>query len=134
MSSHLYSLVLQRAKSTPESVAFGGQDGLTWRTLTSRQVLDLTERLAAELAGHGVGPGDRVVLWLPNHWYTPLYFFALWKLGAVVVPFDREMNPDAAGRIVDSVAPRLLISGYGERPAWSDRPYRLERWEPGSKQ
>jgi len=70
---------------------------------------------------------------MPNHWRTPLYFFALWKLGAVAVPFDREMNPDAAGRIVDSVAPRLLISGYGERPVWSERPYRAEWWEPGSE-
>ncbi|HEY8745509.1 MAG TPA: non-ribosomal peptide synthetase, partial [Chloroflexota bacterium] len=132
MFTHLYQLVQDRAERFPKSIAFGGQDGLNWRTLDSRQVRELTDQLAAELATRGVVEGDRVVLWVPNHWRTPLYFFALWKLGAVVVPFDREMNPDAAGRIVDSVAPRLLISGYGERPAWSERPCRVEWWEPGS--
>ena len=111
MVTQLYQLVLERAARFPMANAFGGQDGLNWRTLDSRQVRELTDRLAEELAGRGVAAGDRVVLWLPNHWRTPLYFFALWKLGAVVVPFDREMNPDAAGRIVDSVAPRLLKSG-----------------------
>jgi cation transport ATPase-like protein/AMP-binding enzyme len=67
------------------------------------------DRLAAELAAHGVRPGDRVVLWLPSHWRTPVYLFALWKLGAVVVPFDREMNPEAGARIFAAIDPRCTL-------------------------
>src|SRR5688572_10285588 len=91
MLTHLYELVQERANACPEAVALGAQEGLGWRTVTSRQLLDLTDRLAAELAAAGVSEGDRVVLWLPNHWRTGVYCFACWRLGAIVVPFDREM-------------------------------------------
>ena len=75
----------------------------------------LVDRLASELRAEGIGEGDRVVLWVPNHWRTPIYLFALWKLGAIVVPFDREMNPDAGTRIVGSVEARCVLVGYDER-------------------
>ena len=81
----------------PSAVALGSQQELRWRTVSSRELLQLVDSAADQLATrHGIQPGDRVVLWLPNHWRTPVYIFALWKLGAIVVPFDREMNPEAA--------------------------------------
>jgi long-chain acyl-CoA synthetase len=131
--SHLYELVRQRSQAFPDAIALGGQEGLIWRTFTSRQLLAAVDRLAAELAEAGVGDGDRVVLWLPNHWRTPVFLFALWKLGAVAVPFDREMNPDAGARILDSISPRLIITGYGERPAWSQGRDLTGWWEPGTR-
>ncbi|MBW3609302.1 MAG: AMP-binding protein, partial [Actinobacteria bacterium] len=100
MADQLYQILRERAARWPDAVALGSQQGLLWRTLTSRELLDRVDRLADELAALGVGPGDRVVAWLPSHWQTSAYFFAIWKLGAVLVPFDREMNPDAAARIV----------------------------------
>src|SRR5262245_1319503 len=102
MVTHLYELVRDRCERYPAAVAVGGQEGLGWRTLTGRQLLELVDRLAGELAAEGVGAGDRVVLWLPNHWRAPVYFFALWRLGAVAVPFDPAMNPDAAARIIEA--------------------------------
>src|SRR5919199_2097111 len=119
MYAHLYDLIRDRAARYPDAIAFGAQHGLTWKTLTSRQALDLVDRLADELAAQGVQEGDRVVLWVPNHSRTPIYLFALWKLGAIPVPFDREMNPTAGARILDLVEPRLIVVGYGERPAWA---------------
>src|SRR5438093_4730840 len=132
MYTHLYDLIVDRAARYPDAVALGSQQGLTWKTVTSRQLLALVDRLAAELAAQGVQEGDRVVLWLPSSWRTPVYCFALWKLGAIAVPFDREMNPDAAERIIGSVEPRLVLAGYGERPAWAKAV--VEWWEPGSRQ
>src|SRR5438552_10121112 len=119
MYTHLYDLIVDRAARYPDAVALGAQQGLTWKTMTSRQMLDLVDRLADELAAQGVQEGDRVVLWVPNHWRTPVYLFALWKLGAIAVPFDREMNPTAGARILESVEPRLVVTGYDERPAWA---------------
>ena len=95
MLTHLYDLLRRRAASFPTAPAIGSQEGLGWRTLDSRDLLDLTDRLALDLARRGVGPGDRVVLWAPGHWRTPVYCFAIWRLGGIVVPFDREMNPGA---------------------------------------
>src|SRR5207237_7533814 len=133
MPSHLYEIVRDRARAFPRDVAVGGQQGLVWKTLDSSQLLNLVDRLAEELTARGVRAGDRVVVWLPNHWRTPVYFFALWKLGAVVVPFDREMNPDAGAVILSAVKPRLVLAGFSERPPWAKGVQVVEWWEPGSE-
>ncbi len=133
MLAHLYQLTQQRAARFPRATALGAQDGLLWRILTSEEVQALTDRLAAELADESIRSGDRVVLWLPSHWRIPIYLFALWKLGAIAVPFDREMNPEAGARILDSVAPRRVLSGYAERPAWAHGATIVPWWEPGSR-
>ena len=112
---------------------FGGQHDLVWKTLTAAQALDLARRLAAELASLGVREGDRVVLWLPTSWQTPLYYFALWSLGAIVVPYDREMNPEAGARILTSIEPRLVIVGFPEHPAWAQDVDVTQWWEPGTR-
>jgi long-chain acyl-CoA synthetase len=130
---NLYEIVRRRADRFPSAPAIGGQEGLGWRTLTSRDLLGLVDLVADELAGLGVGPGDRVVLWVPNHWRTPVYLFGLWKLGAVVVPFDRETNPEAGASILRSVEPRCVIVGYDERPAWAGDRQLLEWWPPGQR-
>ncbi len=127
---HLYDLLRRRARAWPDAPVLGGQDDLIWRTLSGRELIDLVDGLASQLAALGIGSGDRVVVWLPNHWRTPVYLFALWKLGAVVVPFDREMNPEAAARIIDSVAARCVVVGSGERPAWVRGAGLIEWWEP----
>jgi long-chain acyl-CoA synthetase len=131
-SSHLYMLLQQRARAFPFAVALGGQHGLIWKTIDSGLLLDLVDRLATELAALGIQSGDRVVLWVPNQWRTPVYLFALWKLGAVVVAFDHEMNPEAGARIVASVAPRCIIVGYPEQPTWAAPASLTEWWEPGT--
>ena len=54
------------AHDEPNAVAVGGQEGLLWQTLNSRQLLDLVDRLAEELTGHVLEPerrgGDDLVL------------------------------------------------------------------------
>ena len=42
------------------------------------------------------------------------------------------MNPEAAAQIIDSVDARLVLVGYGERPAWAHGRSLTEWWEPGS--
>ena len=134
MVEHLYQLVRRRAEAYPTAIALGGQRRLGWKTLDSRQLLDAVDGLADELAAQGVREGDRVVTWLPNEWRTPVYLFALWKLGAIVVPFDREMNPEAAARILASVEPRCVLTGYGGRPPWAGKEPLLEWWEPRGRE
>jgi long-chain acyl-CoA synthetase len=71
------------------------------------------------LATRGIAAGDRVVVWAPNSIQLPAYLFAIWKLGGIVVPFDRDMNAQAAIAIIASVQPRAVILGYDQRPAWA---------------
>jgi long-chain acyl-CoA synthetase len=129
-AGHLYEILLQRAQTFPDAIAVGGQQGLGWKTLNSRQLLEAVDSLADQLSSLGVRETDRVVLWVPNHWRTPVYLFALWKLGAVVVPFDREMNPSAGAAILRSIEPRCIIAGHGERPAWASGDNLTEWWDP----
>src|SRR5438874_2403976 len=130
MLAHLYEILVRRGERFPRSTALGAQEGLGWRTLDSREVLGLVDGLAADLARRGVQAGDRVILWSPSSLRTPVFLFALWKLGAVVVPFDRDMNPQAATAILAAVEPRLVIVGYDQRPAWASADATLEWWEP----
>jgi len=130
MFDHLYELLQHRAEACPSAIALGGQQRLAWKTIVGRELLDLVDQLADDLASEGIREGDRVVTWVPNEWRTPVYLFALWKLGAVVVPFDREMNPEAAARILGMVEPHCLLTGYGGRPPWVGEERRLEWWEP----
>jgi acyl-CoA synthetase (AMP-forming)/AMP-acid ligase II len=76
--AHLCDLLRARSEHYPTAIAVGGQEGLVWKTLASRELLELVDRLADELAAEGVGQGDRMVLWVPNHWRTPICLFAIW--------------------------------------------------------
>jgi long-chain acyl-CoA synthetase len=130
MLAHLYEILLTRAERYPTAIAIGGQSGLGWKTISSRELVGMVDDVACQLTALNIKEGDRVVVWAPNHWRTPVYLFALWKLGAIVVPFDREMNPEGAARIVDSVDPRCILLGYDERPAWTLQRPVVEWWEP----
>ena len=57
--------------------------------ITYDQLLDGARRVTAMLQSHGVGPGDRVGLVLPNVPPFPVLFYGALGAGAVVVP----MNP-----------------------------------------
>lgn len=127
--THLYEILEVRAQRYPTATALGAQDGLRWRTVDSHQLLGLVDATADELASRGVRSGDRVVLWTPSGIRAPVFLFALWKLGAVAVPFDKDMNPQAAGAILQAVEPRLVILGFEQRPVWAP-PSAVEWWEP----
>src|SRR5207302_3665432 len=131
--SQLYQILQVRAARFPRAIAIGAQEGLSWCTLDSLQLLGQVDGLAEQLAERGVRAGDRVVLWTPSGLRTPVYLFALWKLGAIAVPFDRDMNPQAAAAIVESVEPRLIVLGYEQQPAWAPAAQCVEWWEPAAE-
>jgi long-chain acyl-CoA synthetase len=56
------------------------------RAITFRQLDELTDRLAAALQEMGIGPGDRVSIFLPNCPQAVLAYQAIWRAGAVAVP------------------------------------------------
>jgi long-chain acyl-CoA synthetase len=64
---------------------------------------------ARVLAGHGVGPGDRVLLWGPNSsaWITG--FWAILLRGAVAVPMDAAANLEFVQRIVREAQVKAIL-------------------------
>ncbi len=55
-------------------------------TLTYAELDAASDRFAALLAAHGIAPGDRVAVFLPNLPQYHIVFFGILKLGAVHVP------------------------------------------------
>jgi acyl-CoA synthetase (AMP-forming)/AMP-acid ligase II len=78
----LPDLVTRNAEHNPGGLCVA--DGR--RIVTFAEALDESERLAGALAELGVARGDRVVVQLPNWWEAVVTYYALGRLGAVMVP------------------------------------------------
>lgn len=98
-----YSCCDSWAAVLPDRVALrdlgAGQD---W---TFGALKEASDRLASALAAAGVGPGDRVAVFLPQGAFVMVAHFATQKLGAVVLPLFTLFGDDAlAYRLTDSGA------------------------------
>jgi acetyl-CoA synthetase len=75
------------------------------RDWTYGDLKQASDRLAAALAAHGVRPGDRVAVVLPQGAHVMVAHFAIQKLGAIVLPLFTLFGADAlAFRLADSGA------------------------------
>jgi fatty-acyl-CoA synthase len=78
------------------------------RTWSYDDIEDLSRRAATSLKARGIGPGDRVALWLPN---TPAYvilYFACARLGAVAVGVNTRFRSVEVGEILRRTGCRVL--------------------------
>jgi long-chain acyl-CoA synthetase len=92
----LFALLQETAKKNPSSpctILKGGQ-------VTYKEMDEITDRLAAGLAELGVKKGDRVGIFMPNVPQFVIAYFAILKLGGVVVAF----NPLYSGREIEHQA------------------------------
>ncbi|MBX9844644.1 MAG: acyl--CoA ligase [Xanthobacteraceae bacterium] len=78
----IYSLVRWNAGHKPDSFAVRDR----FRRLTYRQLLDAADALAADLAAHGVRPGQRVGVWLQSRIESVVALLACSKSGAICCP------------------------------------------------
>jgi len=74
-----------------------------------RQLLERVNRLAGALASLGVHKGDRILLTLPNCPEFVTSFFAIQKLGAIVVNAGPLVGPDDLSHIIKVSRPRAVI-------------------------
>ena len=86
------------------------------RTLSYREVDELSDRVAWALAALGVGPGGRVGLFAPNSIEYVLAMLATWKLGAMTVHIDVRLAADLAYYLGDG-DPQVLLYSAGVRHA-----------------
>jgi fatty-acyl-CoA synthase/benzoate-CoA ligase/fatty acid CoA ligase FadD22 len=92
------------------------------RAWTHGEVHALAARAAGVLSRHGIGPGDRVVLALPDGiaWVTA--FLAVARLGAVAVLVNPELPAaDHAFMAADAEA-ALCVTGPGPEDRFAERP------------
>lgn len=74
-------------------------------------------RFVAYLDRHGIGSGDRVVLWADNRPEWAAVFWACLARRVQVVPLDRQSSPEFVDRIALQTSARLLVhSGAAASP------------------
>ncbi len=83
----LADVVFEYAHEDPSRIALGrkGPDG-RWRDVTAAEFRDEVLALAKGLLVQGVRFGDRVAIMCPTRYEWTLFDFALWSIGAEVVP------------------------------------------------
>jgi long-chain acyl-CoA synthetase len=61
-----------------------------------------SNQYANMLADHGVGPGDRVGIFVPNTTQFPVSYFGIIKAGGVAVPLNLRMDPETLVYVVNN--------------------------------
>jgi long-chain acyl-CoA synthetase len=109
-SANLADIVGRRAAEQPQAVMLRRKDGAGgWQDVTTEQFRDEVRALARGLIGAGVVPGDRVALMSHTRYEWTLLDYALWSVGAVVVPIYETSSPDQAEWILSDAAARAVI-------------------------
>lgn len=111
---NLAHLLEHQARLTPERPAVVMRP---W-VFTYAQLDALANQAAAGLRGLGLGPGDHIGLSCPNTPHFPIAYYAILKLGGVVVPLNVLLKPrEIAYHLSDSDAKALLVfEGTSELP------------------
>lgn len=107
------------------------------RTITYAELDDQHRRLAAWLANHGVTPGDRVAVHLPNSPEFVIAFLAILRLGAVHVPVNPMFGAAEITHEISDSRPSLIVTATALSVALdeaSDRVGDLQRLTIGTKE
>jgi fatty-acyl-CoA synthase len=121
-------LVARAAERWPEREALCCE-GRRWSFAALAAEVD---RAAKALIAAGVAPGDHVCLWLGNRPEFVFLFFAIAKVGAVLVPINpRFRTRDMAYIVVQSDATTLIAA---DRAAGADYLGMIEELLPGLRQ
>ena len=107
MPSNIGLLLAKRAAITPNKEAF-----IEWerqRRFTYRELNKRSNRIANQLLERGIGPGDRVATLLKNGIEFVESYFAIAKIGAVMVPVNWRLVAAEINYILSDAGACVLI-------------------------
>ncbi|WP_426956362.1 AMP-binding protein [Muricoccus radiodurans] len=106
----LTALLEGRAAERPDAPAIlaDGAAPLAYRALAAA-----ARRVAGGLAAQGIGPGDRVALWLPNRPAILVLQFALARLGAVAVHLSSRASAAELAALLGRARPSAIVTEWG---------------------
>ncbi|ORV90145.1 hypothetical protein AWC11_12610 [Mycobacterium interjectum] len=108
-SQSIPAMFAAQAARAPEAVAITfGESSFTYR-----EVEETANRLAQLLAGHGVGPGQRVALLMERSAEAIVAILAVLKTGAAYVPIDPAVPAARIEFMLDDAAPIAAITARG---------------------
>ena len=117
----LFTILGAGLAAKPDALALAsGQTSWTWR-----QLEETCDRLARNLLGLGLEPGDRVASLMPNRSELIIHYIACMKAGLVATPLNyRYMAPEIDHGLALSGA-RILLATPSAKPTW-----RRAGWPP----
>jgi long-chain acyl-CoA synthetase len=106
---NLASLLTASAERDGEHVAIKLDDAeLSYAALNGASA-----HIAGLLADHGVGPGDRVGIMLPNVPYFPICYYGVLRAGGVVVPMNVLLKRREVAFYLKDSGAKLLFAWHG---------------------
>ncbi|MDX6601515.1 MAG: long-chain acyl-CoA synthetase [Solirubrobacterales bacterium] len=109
MGLNLASIVTESSARTPGGVAVRlGDLELSYAELDERSA-----RLATLLVAHGVEPGDRVGVMLPNVPEFPVAYYGVLRAGAIVVPMNVLLKRREIAFYLEDSGAKLLFAWHG---------------------
>ena len=106
--TNLDSLLEQAATDHPDRQALRMDD----LALTYAQLREAAARMSTLLATHGVGPGDRVGIMLPNVPAFPIAFYGALAAGAVVVPMNPLLKSREVGYYLSDSGAQVVLAWH----------------------
>ncbi len=101
----LETILRAQAVRQPDKIALiCGDERLAYRDFDRR-----IQRVANGLRKHGVGPGDRIVMFLSNGIEIIELFYAAFSLGAIVVPVTTRLTPHELQHICSDSQPLAIV-------------------------
>jgi long-chain acyl-CoA synthetase len=98
-------MLYERARTSPNGIAFvAGHDQWNYARLAAR-----VERLARDLAEHGIRKSDRIALHISTRPELVIAIYASFHAGAVAVPLNHRLNAAELKLILELVRPALYI-------------------------
>ncbi|WP_312856221.1 FadD3 family acyl-CoA ligase [Nocardioides pelophilus] len=83
------------------------------RTLTYAGLLDRVRELARRYVGHGLGPGERVVVWGPNSIEWVIAALATTYAGGTLIPVNSRYTGHEVAELVDRTGATMVLVADG---------------------
>jgi long-chain acyl-CoA synthetase len=84
------------------------------RTLSFRELDELSGALGSSLVKLGIRPGDRVTLYAPNCWEWLVSYYGALKAGAVINPINVMLTPAEVAYVTSDCGASALIGSYDQ--------------------
>ena len=104
--------LFHQATTQPDGIAFI-YDDVVW---TYHDLLTGAERLSRAFLAHGVRPGDRVVLHMPNRPEMAIAVYACFRIGAIACPTNLRFKTAELREVFQRLQPALYL---GEEQLYS---------------
>lgn len=119
---NLFQLLEQSAEKFGDKIFSQIREGENWRRLSFKELHSQAEALAQALKAHGVKDGDSIALLSENRPEWGIAFFAILRVGGVVVPVDKLLKKEELFGILEDAESKLIIASGTYIPLLSEYP------------